>query len=298
MYNHYYLYGKDHILQTVAVTTLPESSHQDNSYWVILIHGGAWRDPSQTSIGYLTRAASILTTSPSYTITTLPRIAGLASIEYRLSPHPAHPQDPQTTDPRALRAAKHPDHLNDVQAALCFLQRKFGFGERYILVGHSCGATLAFQSVMAGLQERAEDEEKVVPSPMAILGVAGIYDLKLLRDTFFDVPVYQEIVKGAFGKDENLWDEVSPAVVRGPSGVAGWETGRLAVLAYSTEDELVDPSQWKAMRQALTGWETDHSEETSRRVEMLSLTGQHDEAWENGEELARAIAFTIEKLDG
>ena len=28
-------YGKDHILQTVAVTTLPESSHQDNSYWVM-----------------------------------------------------------------------------------------------------------------------------------------------------------------------------------------------------------------------------------------------------------------------
>ncbi|KAI9041569.1 arylformamidase [Aspergillus affinis] len=288
-------YGQGHVLQTVAVTTLPESS-QDNSYWVILIHGGAWRDPSQTSIGYLTGAASILISSPAYTSTTLPRIAGFASIEYRLSPHPEYPQDPQTTDPRALRAAKHPDHLHDVQDALRFLQHKYGFGERYLLVGHSCGATLAFQSVMAGLRDRAEDKEKVVPAPTAILGVAGLYDLRLIRDTFSDVPAYQEIVEGAFSKDEKLWDEASPAVVRGPNGVEGWEAGRLVVLAYSVEDGLVDPMQWKAMEHALAGWEKDHSKEKGRRVEMLPLTGHHDEAWENGEELARAIAFTIEKL--
>ena len=28
-------YGKDHVLQTVAVTTLPETSLHDNSYWVM-----------------------------------------------------------------------------------------------------------------------------------------------------------------------------------------------------------------------------------------------------------------------
>ncbi|PLB43940.1 hypothetical protein P170DRAFT_441378 [Aspergillus steynii IBT 23096] len=304
MYNHYYLYGKDHVLQTVAVTTLPETSLQDNSYWVILIHGGAWRDPTQTSIGYLTHAASILTSSPAYTSSTLPRIAAFASIEYRLSPHPAHPQDRHTTDPREYRAAKHPDHLADVQDALAFLQRKYGFGERYILVGHSCGATMAFQSVMGCLrsggdnEEELDEERKVSPfAPTAILGMAGIYDLRLLRDTFRDVSAYQEIVEGAFGKDEAVWDAVSPAAVQGPSGVAGWKAGRLAVLAYSPEDGLVDPTQREAMRQALAPWEKGHSHVKSRRVELLSLTGSHDESWEKGQDLARAIAFTIDKLD-
>lgn len=28
-------YGKEHVLQTVAVTTFPESALQDNSYWVM-----------------------------------------------------------------------------------------------------------------------------------------------------------------------------------------------------------------------------------------------------------------------
>lgn len=268
-----------------------------------LIHGGAWRDPTQTSIGFLTRAASILTSSPAYASSALPRIAGFASIEYRLGPHPDHPQDRHATDPREFRAAKHPDHLVDVQGALAFLQKKYGFGDRYILVGHSCGATLAFQSVMGCLRrggdegiEKEEKEGEMPFPPTAILGTAGIYDLRLLCDTFRDVSAYREIIEGAFGKDETVWDAVSPAAVQGPSGVAGWK-GRLAVLAYSAEDGLVDPTQQEAMRQALAAWEKGDSHTPRRRVELLSLTGHHDESWEKGDDLARAIAFTIEKLD-
>lgn len=146
---------------------------------------------------------------------------------------------------------------------------------------------------MAGLRGCSDE---IPPSPAAILGMAGIYDLKLLRDTFRDVSAYQEIIEGAFGKDEAVWDAVSPAAVQGPSGVEGWSAGRLAVLAYSAEDGLVDPTQWEAMRQALAVWEKGQSQNKSRQVELLSITGQHDDAWEKGEELARAIAFTIEKL--
>lgn len=33
-------------------------------------------------------------------------------------------------------------------------------------------------------------------------------------------------------------------------------------------------------------------------VEMLDIKGEHDDAWEKGEELARAIAFAVEKVRG
>ncbi|PYH89417.1 hypothetical protein BO71DRAFT_389663 [Aspergillus ellipticus CBS 707.79] len=284
-------YGTDHALQTVTVTTLDNPNPE--GYWVILIHGGAWRDPTQTSSSYLTPALTTLTTNPLYTTTTTPHIAALASISYRLSPHPAHPQDPVTTSPYDLRAAKHPDHLADIRAAISFLKDRYGFGGRYILVGHSCGATLAFQGVMRalGLQVQVQAQVK---SPVGIVGMAGIYDLKLLRDCHAAVDAYQAFIVGAFGEDEGLWDSVSPARVRGGGGVVGgWKGGRLAVLANSPEDGLVDPKQREAMRGLLGEW-VEGGE--GRRVEVLDIVGDHDDAWEKGEGLARAIAFAVEKL--
>jgi hypothetical protein len=178
-----------------------------------------------------------------------------------------------------------------VQAALGFLQRKYGFGERYILVGHSCGATLAFQSVMGCFN--AGD----VGGPVAVLGAAGIYNLKLLRDTFKEIPAYQAIIEGAFGSDESVWDAVSSALVKGSGGVeGGWGDGRLAVLAHSLNDGLVDGKQLEAMSRFLGRWMEGQLEGKSRSVEVFSLEGEHDECWKTGEELAKAITFTIEKL--
>lgn len=206
-----------------------------------------------------------------------------------MSPHPNFPQEPAAEDPKNLRNAKHPDHLHDVEAALALLQTKYGFGDRYILVGHSCGATLAFQTVMGSAS--------VSTTPIAILGVAGIYYLRLLRDTFGDMPAYQEFVEGAFGPDESLWDAASPAKVEGRNGVeGGWSAGRLAVLAHSPEDTLVDATQGEAMRWALTRWESNQTPGNDRRVVMLPVKGLHDDPWEKGDELARAIAVTVEEL--
>jgi acetyl esterase/lipase len=260
-----------------------------------LIHGGAWRDPTQTAIAYLAAAESILRTSPTYTSTTLPHIAAFASIEYRLSAHPGYPQSPDHTDPTEYRNAKHPDHIRDLQAALALLQRKYGFGSKYILVGHSAGATLAFQSVMGAFRDSAA---VVLPPPAAILGMAGIYDLRLLRDTHRHISAYQEFIEGAFGADEAVWDAASPACVKGPDGVeGGWTSGRLAVLAHSPEDGLVDAAQQQAMQAALSRWKDDTPQGTGqRRVEMFSLKGDHDDAWVKGEELARAIAHTLAEL--
>ncbi|KAE8372920.1 Alpha/Beta hydrolase protein [Aspergillus bertholletiae] len=282
-------YGEDHDLQTVTVATFSETL--DKGYWIILIHGGAWRDPNVDSINFANPAKSVLTTSPEYSHA-LRHIAAFASISYRLSSHPDHPQDQSSTNPREYRSSAHPDHINDVQAALAFLQAKYGFGERYILVGHSCGGTLAFQSVMGRFNAG------VSHGPIAVLSLAGIYDLKLLRDTHKEISAYQDIVEGAFGDDETAWDVVSPAVAKGADGVeGGWTAGRCAILAYSPMDSLVDATQWETMNSALLdGWSKRQSREKSRLLAMLPLEGDHDECWEKGGELARAIAFTVGRV--
>ncbi|KAJ5589205.1 hypothetical protein N7537_011883 [Penicillium hordei] len=286
------VYGQVHNLQSIAVTTL---APRKDGYWVIYIHGGAWRDPAVTSASF-DATESILRKKG------LP-IAGFASISYRLSAHPNHPQDPSTTDPKDFQDAKHPEHIADVEVALALLQNKYGFGARYILVGHSCGATLAFQAVMGAVSGHRE-QTTLTAQPTAIVGVAGIYDLRRLRDTHVDISAYQEFIEGAFGADEMLWDGVSPAQVTGTRGVeGGWKSGRLAVLAYSKDDGLVDGSQVEVMKEALGNWEkteaqisTQEDSTRDRRLRILSIGGVHDEAWENGEQLARAVTFTFEQL--
>lgn len=214
-----------------------------------------------------------------------------------------------------------------MEAALAFLQNTYGFGQRYILVGHSCGATLAFQAVMGAVAGHREQlfngsaDECDVPSepvssspeplpprlvahPMAIVGVAGIYDLRQIVETHRDISEYRKFVEGAFGSDKLLWDAVSPAQMVGSRGVeGGWKTGRLVVLAHSKDDSLVDLGQLETMREALRAWEGRKAQavkeeltSNDRRVQILPITGEHDEAWSKGEELARAVKFAFEEL--
>lgn len=287
-----------------------------NSY----IHGGAWRDPTIKSDSF-DNVAKILRTSPG-----LP-ISGIASISYRLSAHPNHPQDEEKTPGNEYRNAKHPDHIRDVEAALAFLQNTYSFGPRYILVGHSCGATLAFQAVMGSVADHREQSfsgganddgggaqqvsmspgplpPKLSAQPVAIVGVAGIYDLRRLQDAHRDISAYREFIEGAFGNGVMLWDAVSPAQMGGSRGVeGGWKTGRLVVLAHSKDDELIDEGQVEGMREALRGWEGRQAQiplrelsSRERRVQMLTLEGLHDELWEKGEEVARAIKYAFIEL--
>ncbi|KAL2011671.1 hypothetical protein VTN00DRAFT_4389 [Thermoascus crustaceus] len=294
-------YG-EHDLQTVTVCARVDAmkgSHE--GYWVIYIHGGAWRDPTITSASF-DATQPLLRSSSIYTSTTLPHIAGFASIEYRLSPHPQFPQDNTSTTPTHLRAAKHPDHIHDVRDALALLQSRYGgVGWKCILVGHSCGATLAFQAVMGQVAgARPAPASTRLRRPMAVVGVEGIYDFRLLRNTYRDCNVYHEFIEGAFGPDEELWDAVSPAAKKGADGVEdGWREGRLAVLAHSRDDELVDFGQVAAMKEALEhGWaeKKKGAGEQAKIIVLEDLRGSHDEIWSKGEEMARVIAVTIGEL--
>ncbi|KAL1306929.1 hypothetical protein AAFC00_005571 [Neodothiora populina] len=301
---------------------VPSGGHLSNDkskIWVIFIHGGAWRDPTKLE-DIFDKSINLLLASP-----VASHIAAFASIGYRLSPHTTHPLQPQDpNDPS--RNAHHPDHVNDVLDALAYLQRSYGFGDRYVLAGHSAGATLAFQVCIArewaafGPHESGEHDDagkastepaKVVLPPRAVLGLEGIYDIAALIAYHASRPyseIYNAFIDSAFGPryqrqlrrpqaqeggETDVWKTVSPTTGLYDSS---WKEGKLVVLAHSRQDELVEWEQVELMREALVrqGW--GETENGGRRVEMLELKGLHDQVVNEGVEVARAVQKTVEML--
>lgn len=246
------------------------------------IHGGAWRDPRITHETFAPIISRLLTTTSS-------AIAAFASIDYRLSPHPDFPQDPATTPPQQLRNARHPDHLNDVRAALAFLQRRYGFGGRYVLLGHSAGGTLAYQllatappleakSKSSSREKRYEEVEVEAELPQAVFGFEGIYDLTGINARFGGS--YAGFLSAAFGGPEN-WDAAAPMKYAGRYGDL---FKGLAVLGQSPDDELVDEPEADGMAERLRG-----DLDAEKVLLVKDLEGTHNETWENGTGVARTV---------
>ena len=240
---HYY--SEDHVLQSYEVYIpdgdTPMVDTKPPRYWVIYIHGGYYRDPRVDATSFHS-VLELLQTSPLYSrIRTL--VAAYASLNYRLSTHSDFPQD-KDTPPRELRNARHPDHINDVLCAIHDLQQKFHFHDRYVLVGHSVGATLAYQvalcptvpwmpnsktarsnshTAVAAAPTVLENENEAsrahpldpnshvqlgVTPPLAILGVEGIYSFPLLHETF---PSYLDVTRNALlPRDESIINPSDP----------------------------------------------------------------------------------------
>lgn len=246
------------------------------------IHGGAWRDPADLSSTFEPTLSLLLKSSQ------LAYIAGFASINYRLSPYPSHLIDPSSNDDRA-RNAKHPDHIHDVLDALGFLQEKYEFGSQYVLVGHSAGATLAYQAIMATWRQQNSTSPAM---PLGVVGLAGVYDFTGLEAHHPDEPSYREILENAFGPN---WDHASPVYWLEKLGSlkATWPDGRLAIVAYSEDDELVEPEQSLAMWEGLTG---SRNASATRRDELAKARGAHDQLWKEGTELANLITKAVDCL--
>jgi len=184
--------------------------------------------------------------------------------------------------------AIHPDHLHDVQAGIHYLQQRFQFHDRYVLVGHSCGATLAFQTMFKETGSEEDDAKRAVP-PQAIVGVAGIYDLILLRDLDLQPPSCQFFLSQAFGSDEQVWKRASP--INGDYE-SDWAQGRLAVLMKCSEDEYVSPLQVTVMGNALQSW----SKHTGGTLEYHTVDGHHDDCWKLGHGLVHGIVRALTHL--
>ncbi|KAG9234731.1 Alpha/Beta hydrolase protein [Amylocarpus encephaloides] len=273
-------YG-DHDLQTIRVIKSRDNIWNEKGLWVIYIHGGAWRDPKVTHLSFLNTVDFLLKESQE---SVQKNIAGFATIAYRLSPHPSYPQDPNTPKSE-LRVAKHPDHIADVKTALSLLQERYGFNSKYILAGHSCGATLAFQTA---LPIRTINTSPPFHNPETIVGVAGIYDMKLLVENHSSISAYRDFTIGAFGHDEKVWDELSPSRFEGYDSV--WPEGKV-YLFHSMGDELVDVAQVDSMAGRLR-----EGKKMELRGVRKDLKKDHDGIWEDGKEMGEAVAFVLNDL--
>ncbi|RMY46710.1 hypothetical protein D0863_15790 [Hortaea werneckii] len=304
-------YSNHSALNTLDYYIPRRPSTADHQLWIIYIHGGAWRDPGIDSTSF-TQAQNLLLQSRE-----IDQIAGFASINYRLSPYSSHPQSPShPSDP--ARNAHHPDHLNDILDALRHLQDTFSFGTRYLLVGHSCGATLAFQAAMMQHQHHQQSKSSpltspdavLVPPPLALLAVEGLYDLPALVAYHSDSPIYQHLITNAFGPNPADWARASPTTLsttstQVPPHQPQAETWpNLIVLAHSRQDELVEWQQVDLMHAALKksrGFdEVGRREEEGGggRLKLIELHGAHDEVWRGGGELARAVRETLQVVRG
>ncbi|KIV84909.1 hypothetical protein PV11_00658 [Exophiala sideris] len=267
-------YAQDNILQSYDLY-IPENV-PDQGYWIIYIHGGYFRDPNVTSTSFLP-ALSLLASS-----SVADQVVGYASLNYRLSKHERFPQDGTTTPAYELRNALWPDHLNDVRDAIAHLQRKYSFGSKYLLVGHSVGATMALLSALSAVAR--SDSERPLPSiipPIAVLGVSGIYDFEALHVSY---PAYVEITRNAI---PNPQDQVAASPAR--YAASGYRT-KAIILAHSRDDGLVDWKQVDIMREL---FEHSPREGGAVSVRVVEIYGMHNEIWEKGTELARAIGEAL-----
>ncbi|KAG0640697.1 Alpha/Beta hydrolase protein [Tuber brumale] len=198
-------YGSTHPLQALD---LYHQNPDPNAYWVIFIHGGAWRDPKMTKSSGRPLIHSLLSKYPHL---------NAASMNYRLSPHPRYPSNGNV--------AKHPNHIDDVRLALSFLRERYSMRrEMSVLVGHSAGAYMAFQAD-AGCGAAAA----------VVVGVEGIYHLGKLVEEYAD---YEGFVEGAFGGEwKGVDGEILAEVENGGKG------GGRVVLIHSSQDELLSFEQ-------------------------------------------------------
>lgn len=282
-------------LQTIDIWLPDQLPASTPGVWIIYVHGGAWRDPTQDSLCAVPTLRALV--SKHADLLQGGTIAGIASLNYRLSPYPNHSTDPSTPDDED-RNVTHPSHIEDVRDALTYLLHEYKV-DRWIGVGHSCGATLLLQLPLVCTEKDAEIRESL----QGLVLLAGIYDVATFLSSHKPpqfpeniARIYADIVAGAFGKDEGVYGEVSPA--RSGRG-ALW--GRYVVLGYSGEDELVEPGQREAMleRYVRDGWvrsEQNREAGAEKVVEVRDLTLGHDEVWEDGVQVAGLIAGVAAKV--
>lgn len=209
----------------------------------------------------------------------LDRVAGFASLDYRLGPHPDMPQDPATTPPRQYRHAQHPDHLDDVRRAVAFLQATHGIGRGYVLVGHSAGACLALQLLAS---PDGGGVPLPLPLPRAVIAVAGIYDLTGINAR--SAGSYAGFLTDAFGHP-STWDAVAPRTCSADFAAA--LDGGSVTLARSQDDDLVDEPELDGM--------ADRLRRDGCSVSVFKdLRGPHDSCWEDGRDLACLIARVLQ----
>ena len=203
-------------------------------YWIIYIHGGYFRDPKVDSTAFHPALGQLI--NPQHddgnVRSVQEHVQGYASVNYRLSPHEAYPQGEEVEE-YERREARWPEQLEDVLRGISWLQGRYGFGERYLLVGHSVGATMAMLIALKAGKGVGSGKERVeVVPPLAVLGVCGIYDFEKLHEKYGKD--YEAMTRNA-GMDEGGWREASPALYERGEYEREWSKGEEEVVFVGAE---------------------------------------------------------------
>lgn len=232
-----------------------------NEFSLIFVHGGAWRDPSNTFDDFLSLTSTLLQTQSAANY-------NIIGINYRLSPE-----------------VKHPLHLLDVVEALEMLRRDFGVKE-CLLLGHSVGATLLMQLVNASkilLLAGIDRDMKPSVEIKGLIFVDGIYDMVDLIDEYGKP--YEEFVLEAFPTKESY----ANASQLSWNSNDIFDTGAAElVVVHSLEDELLSLRQTTGFVKFLDGHNLLYKlhtgkwgahEEVYRRKELAELVSQYCVNW-------------------
>ena len=282
-----YLPVDDETLALVGnrVAGLPDRAA--DRYFLVHIHGGAWRDP-MTDARSIEPAVGLIFSDP-----TIP-IAGVASLDYTLTQFPTHPVAPYDaakdghTDPS--REGVHPQHVADIYSGLAMLAKSGMADGAYMLSGHSCGGCLAFQAAFAAPEDYGLVGMDVPPVPAAVIGINGLYDLPGLGLSLgpaheINAHDYRVMLSNAFGPDDRVWAAASPArfdPVAIESLLRAARAPSLVWLAQSPDDQLVPMNQLDRLAANLT-------RVAELTVEIGDCAGKHAEPWQSGNAICRSV---------
>jgi len=231
----------------------------------------------------------------------------VASVNYRLSPHPDFPAKEGEGEGRDV---KWPVHVEDVRDAVGWLRgRDEGWGEcEWILCGHSVGGTRALMLGMESAPDGDGEEERKWPdgiwgteTPMpglkAIISIAGIYDFAACRDAHPAARnIYDAFITGAFGPEaEGGWGRGD--LMRCGRRVAGGV--EVVLVVHSRGDELVEWGQGVGIVGVLRKEEREGREGVGVLVEV---EGGHQDIIRGGEVVGmvvkRAVGMLVERAKG
>lgn len=230
-------------------------SEIDTGNALVFIHGGAWIDENCTPIVF--KELARLMTSDAERVVDY----SLFSIDYRLSPK-----------------VRHPVHVQDVVENLYKLINDFQLTSLQ-LVGHSVGATLAWQAATSdeSLFPSLEKLQTVRSRLKGLYLVEGIFSLTQLLDEY---PSYDYFVSQAFKNYTIEFEEFDRSMGRIPQALTTIH------LIHSYRDELLSLRQFNHMASLLQTARIPH-------ITYVDDMGLHDEVPSNAK-LANYLLHNVE----
>lgn len=227
---------KKYVIEPVDDTTQTGSQIKNVNKCLILIHGGAWRDPNNTCDDF----DDFVSEWRGYSVINHWKVY---SIDYKLY----HEKN-----------ALFPNLLLDILRAVSLIKADCEKNNdddtyEYILCGHSVGSTIITQIIEYKdiLGNEGLDFEIDLPSFSKAILLDGIYDITLLLEEY---PDYEFFIMEHFGSSEkgkNSCNSITSDKDLSEESYYGWYALQNIVIVHSTKDELLSLKQPRRMEQWL-----------------------------------------------